>query len=494
MAIVTIRQIDKIRRLASGQLDQTHRGNLGQFMTSSDIAVFMASFFQHWPEHTRLLDPGAGVGSLTEAFVGRFLEKTTSTSKLDLTAYEIEPILGRYLQQRLIKIERENQDSEHVITHNLFERDFIVGGAFAASFGVGRYTHIILNPPYKKIAANSNYRKLLHELGIEAPNLYVAFLALSILLAENGGEIVAIIPRSFCNGLYFRPFRKWLFKHAALAHIHVFESRKKAFQDDNVLQENVIIRLVKGTKQAMVTISESKDSTLEDYTERLVPVTDVVNVDDSEMYIRIPTANINGSASLFRCTLQDMGLEVATGPIVDFRVKDHLLEGLAEGAAPLLYAHHFAKGEFRWPRAHKKPNAITVTSQTRKLLMPQGWYVVTKRFSSKEEKRRIVAHVVDPKKLPYSLYGFENHLNIIHTKKQGLTADLVHGLAMFLNSTIVDTHFRTFSGHTQVNATDLRTMRFPIKRILSYFGQWAQSQNELTHEKIDAFIEAYAAQ
>ena len=32
---------------------------------------------------------------------------------------------------------------------------------------------------------------------------------------------------------------------------------------------------------------------------------------------------------------------------------------------------------------------------------------------------------------------------------------------MWLNSSLVDEFFRTFSGHTHVNATDLRTMRFP---------------------------------
>lgn len=45
------------------------------------------------------------------------------------------------------------------------------------------------------------------------------------------------------------------------------------------------------------------------------------------------------------------------------------------------------------------------------------------------------------------------------------------GLSYWLNSSIVDNFFRTFSGHTQVNATDLRTLRFPSLSALRALGQ-----------------------
>ena len=44
---------------------------------------------------------------------------------------------------------------------------------------------------------------------------------------------------------------------------------------------------------------------------------------------------------------------------------------------------------------------------------------------------------------------------------KGLSANMAKGLALFLNSTLFDDYFRLFSGHTQVNATDLRKMRYP---------------------------------
>jgi adenine-specific DNA-methyltransferase len=91
--------------------------------------------------------------------------------------------------------------------------------AFALSFGSAQYSRAILNLPYKKIGASSEYRLLLRDVGIETVNLYTAFLGLVVAPTKPGGEIVAIIPRSFCNGMYFRPFQKWLLHEAALTQI-----------------------------------------------------------------------------------------------------------------------------------------------------------------------------------------------------------------------------------------------------------------------------------
>jgi adenine-specific DNA-methyltransferase len=70
-----------------------------------------------------------------------------------------------------------------------------------------RYTHCIMNPPYGKIAVDSGARGYFRAIGLETVNLYSGFVALALDLLEDGGELVAIIPRSFCNGPYYQPFR-----------------------------------------------------------------------------------------------------------------------------------------------------------------------------------------------------------------------------------------------------------------------------------------------
>jgi adenine-specific DNA-methyltransferase len=81
--------------------------------------------------------------------------------------------------------------------------------------------------------------------------------------------------------------------------------------------------------------------------------------------------------------------------------------------------------------------------------------------------------------------GFENHINLFHENKHGLPEALARGLAVFLNTTAVDEHFRRFNGHTQVNATDLKLMKYPSREALIKLGQWARQHSEITQEMID---------
>ena len=124
------------------------------------------------------------------------------------------------------------------------------------------FTHAILNPPYKKINSDSAHRALLRAVRLETVNLYTAFVGLALALMAEGGELVAIVPRSFCNGPYYKPFREWILAKASVEHIHLFHSRTSAFNDDDVLQENVIIKLVRGKKQGQITITTASEPTI----------------------------------------------------------------------------------------------------------------------------------------------------------------------------------------------------------------------------------------
>ena len=187
--------------------------------------------------------------------------------------------------------------------------------------------------------------------------------------------------------------------------------RNRAFRDDDVLQENIILHAVKEDgAPSDVTITTSSgamfdvnpaDGTCnaEDLTRRTVPHDAVVRTDDRNRFVHI-TANgieqgIVDRMAHFTATLSDIGVEVSTGPVVDFRLRDDLRAEPEDGAVPLLYAAHFQSGELSWPKAMRKPNAIRLSGRSRKWLWTNsGHYVVTRRFTSKEERRRILASVL----------------------------------------------------------------------------------------------------
>jgi hypothetical protein len=312
---------------------------------------------------------------------------------------------------------------------------------------------------------------------------------------RDEGQLVAIIPRSFCNGPYYKPFRDFVLAKAAIRQIHLFDSRTKAFRDDEVLQENVILLLERNGLQGSVEITTSTDDSFEDLQVDTVAFEEIVKPGDDERFIRIPSRDkdpLDGSPHL-TATLENLGISVSTGPVVDFRMRDVLRARPEMDTVPLLYPAHLEGLSTTWPiDGFKKANAIVKDAQTQKWLYPTGYYTVVRRFSSKEEKRRVVASVVDPNKLRgFEFLGFENHLNVFHRKKSGLPSDLALGLFVYLSSTAVDEHFRRFNGHTQVNATDLRNIRYPTLEALQGLGQWAASNENLSQSAIDEAVEPY---
>lgn len=451
----------------------------------------MASLFPDGAGDCQLLDAGAGIGSLSAAFLDRWRSGGFCFSRVIVDAFELDAALIDHLA---FTLEQYNHKGDFVA--NIRQEDFILaavetveGNLFSPP--IERYSHAILNPPYKKINSNSAHRLALRRVGIETVNLYSAFVALAVAKSAPGGQIIAIIPRSFCNGPYYRPFRDFILERTAVRHMHLFESRSKAFKDDEVLQENIIIRLERGGQQGPVTVTTSADDTFADLVTHEHPFDRIVFPDDPERFIHVPTShekNVIELSEAIRCTLADLGIKVSTGPVVDFRLKEHLRDMPGEGTVPLLYPGHFSSTGTTWPiEGMKKPNAIERNHDTEKWLYPSGFYCVVRRFSSKEEKRRIVASVVEPNAFgDVPVLGFENHLNLFHENKRGLPEALARGLAVFLNTTAVDENFRRFNGHTQVNATDLKIMKYPSRENLIDLGEWAMQQGTLTQEQIDA--------
>ncbi|HEX4793432.1 MAG TPA: Eco57I restriction-modification methylase domain-containing protein [Humisphaera sp.] len=474
------------------------KGELGQFLTPAPVAEFMASMFGPLPEAVRLLDAGAGGGSLTSAFVSRCCERRDEVRAIDATLYEFDSeILGKLLTT-MRACKRRCEEAGIQFGFTILPSDFIADASARLSSDLfGRIPYAfdaaIVNPPYRKINTDSPERRALRSCGVETSNLYTGFIALIHRLLRPGGELVAITPRSFCNGPYFRPFREDFLSQMEIRRLHVFESRRAAFRDDGVLQENVIFHAAKGDKQPRkIVVSSSSGQRGGNVLEASIPFVEIVHKDDAEKFIHIPSTARHAVAKKtmdgLNASLESLGITVSTGRVVDFRLKAALRMRPAAGAVPLLYPCHFNGGTVHWPKLPaRKPNAILDNTETRPWLVPSGIYLLTKRFTAKEERRRLVACIFDPEQVKAEWIGFENHLNYFHANGQGLDRDLAVGLYAFLNSTIVDQYFRRFSGHTQVNATDLRALTYPDGKSLRAMGR-AVTRLSLTQSDIDQLV------
>ncbi len=472
---------DALRARYFASANPQHQKEFGQFLTPPHIADLMAAMFDLRSRHLRLLDAGAGMGILSAAFVRRQLQKKLPPKRIEVTAYELDTTFNCGIEETYEACRRACNQRGVEFSATIRNTDFIAEAAEMQRHDFfSKAPHLfdaaIVNPPYGKLSTMSEGYHLLQAVSAETTNLYTAFLNLIIGLLRPSGELVAITPRSFCNGPYFKPFRQRLLREMSVRGIHVFKSRTAAFKHDNVLQENIILHAVKDARHfPIIRVSQSSGGVHDTVRSRAFAAAEIVSPTDAEVFIHIPTSAqhlaARGQITRLEATLDRLGLTVSTGRVVDFRVRRHIRQQPEAGTSPLIYPCHFNGLFVTWPAERgRKPNAILDDDETRNLVIPAGVYVLTKRFTSKEERRRIVACIYDPSRVDAPGVGFENHLNYVHAGGKGLDMLLAKGLWAYLNSSALDLYFRQFNGHTQVNATDLRNVRFPVARQLRAIG------------------------
>lgn len=277
------------------------RSEDGQFFTPPAIARCLAEWFQaegfNRPS-LHLLDPGAGGGVLTAALVERIVALCESgvlpeLKEVTLEVWELDEAFLPALRQNLATCSEALRQAKIRTTLQLHHGSYIEGAVRALDSGLfgaaptPKVTHAILNPPYRKIVTRSRERALLATVGIETSNLYSAFVSLALRQVADGGELAAITPRSFCNGPYFREFRRELMRSANFHRIHVFDSRAEAFCRDQVLQENILFHLIRGKPdRAALTVSTGS---LEAPVKSCVPRDRFVSASDPDQVIHIAT-------------------------------------------------------------------------------------------------------------------------------------------------------------------------------------------------------------
>lgn len=467
------------------------RKNEGQFFTPPAIARHMASLFEPGKaQDIFVLDPGAGTGVLSAAVCER-LSSLSSCRAVHIDAYETSKDLLPLLKRTLVSCRNFLGESRIPLTFDIPNEDFVtacahrLGGVLpfdTSAHASRKYDLTISNPPYGKIRKNDPRSVVAAEVVHGQPNVYALFMAISARMLRHDGHFVFVVPRSFASGLYFRRFRAAFFSIMRPKNIHLFHSRREAFCDQEVLQENLILAarrdgITDRTNHHRVTITMSRGLTeLGHPYGRSVPLSRVLRPNLPGAPLRIPVSPADDEAVEFVSqwpeTVESLELHVSTGPVVPFRAEEFQQNVEAQDTVPFLWMQHIRPMLTEWPLPEfRKPQFLLATAASRKLLLPNANYVIVRRFSAKEESRRIVAAPFIASTFAYQQVALENHLNYIARRGSPLSVEEVIGIAAVLNAPIIDRYFRVSNGNTQVSATELRTMPLPTIDEIHHIGR-----------------------
>lgn len=471
------------------------RKKYGQFFTSPETASFMAGLFTLPRNHTiTVLDPGAGSGILSVALIER-LQNDPHIENVELVCYENDPSILELLRSNL---DWACAHSGKEVTYQIRTENYILAQRsdynlmLDANPNPKKYDLVIGNPPYMKIAKDAPEALAMPDVCYGSPNLYFLFASMSLYNLRENGEMVYIIPRSWTSGAYFERFRQKFLHVGVLEHIHLFVSRDKVFEKESVLQETIIIKAKKTTNRPdTITISTTQNNRgFSDITVFSAPYETVVKGEEAYVYLVTNAEEANTLKILNRLseTLPSIGLRMKTGLTVDFRNRDALRDHAEDNAVPLFYAQHIQNGKVVFPAG--KEHEFILTDQSG-LKQRNTNYLFVKRFTAKEEHRRLQCGIYLARKHPeYTEISTQNKINFICGLKD-LSECVVYGLYVLFNSTLYDCYYRILNGSTQVNSTEINAMPVPSMTTIEAMGKELIRVRDMSEETCDRILRSF---
>ena len=478
------------------QMPKSMRKKYGQFFTSVETAVFMADLLAPpaGKESLSVLDAGAGSGILSIALLNR-LDEVQEVKEIHLVCYETDEKIIDLLQGNLeyaidqlnTKVTFEIRTCNYITSQNTEYNGWI-----GATLQPEQYDLIIGNPPYMKVPRDAPEALSMPDICYGAPNMYFLFAAMGAFNLKNNGEMAYIIPRSWTSGAYFKQFRQKFLSECSLEHIHLFVSRDKVFDQESVLQETMIIKVRKTpVKPEYITITTSQSNCdFSDVTSFCAPYEAVVSGQDRYVYLVTSEEELKvlHQLSKWKETLPKIGLPMKTGLTVDFRNRDALRSKAEETAVPLFYSQHIKDGKVIFPIG--KENEYLVTQQPG-LLQDNVNYLFVKRFTAKEERRRLQCGVYLSRLHPeYRLISTHNKINFIGGGAN-VSECMIYGLYVLFNSSLYDQYYRILNGSTQGNSTEINTMPVPPISVIEEMGKKLISTHDTSEQNCNMIIGSF---
>ena len=304
--------------------------------------------------------------------------------------------------------------------------------------------------------------------------------------------MIYIIPRNWTSGAYFKEFREYFLTEGSIEQIHLFVSRDKVFKTEEVLQETMIIRVRRSKhkpENVLITSSYSCND-FADITELNVPYDAVVSGED--LYVYLPTSDeeieVIKKINTYHTTLPDEGLKMKTGIVVDFRQWEELRKEPGDHILPLFYSQHIRDGRVNHRPSGKEYDWII--DEKPGLIQKNKNYVFIKRFTAKEEKRRLQCGVYSPADFKeYKFIGTQNKINFVdRVDGSEMDAQTTYGVYALLNSTLFDMYYRILNGSTQVNSTEINNIPVPPANVIRKIGERLLVTSDLSTDNCDRII------
>lgn len=489
------KNINQNNEIFFDSLDRFKQKSIGQFTTPEHLADFMArrlikNFKLEHKKNIKILDPGAGSGVLGISVVEE-LFKLNRNFNLTLVVYENDLVALDVLRTNLEILLNWSVKSELSFKYEIKNDDYVLEKTnfFEQRIVENKYDLIISNPPYRKLNKKSEEAELMPYIVYGSPNEYGFFLAKSILELKKDGACIYITPRSWLSGAYFEKLRTFLFKHVSIVEIHSFNDRNNIFGSTKVLQELIVFVLKKQKVNRIYYGNYKNISTINK--KALLRVDTCKAILGKEKRILTISSfrdlKILEIAQQLKSTFANSGVRMRTGLTVTYRNKERLRSRYTElnkaRLVPIFYSSNF----YNYTIMLKNQEFQYIETDKNGLLQRNSDYIFVKRFSTKEQKRRIhIAYYDSDKFKNYSKISTDNKINFISSDNR----KVLKGTFLMLGSTFFDKYYRLLGSNTQVNSSEINSMKFPTEHELIELGNniTLDDLQEITQKDIDSVV------
>ena len=489
-------------------IDKSIRKELGQFYTPIEIVEQiigdLKDSIKSLTNKDRIMDPAVGAGVLISEVVKSIKENNKSINILkfineNIYAYDVNPFAvfatKISLILKMISLVGKEKTFSFLNKNKSVLNNIKIENTITSNHSI-KYSIIISNPPYFKL--NSDMLKKVtdyNEIIYGQPNIYSLFMYWGLKHLESNGTMSYIIPQSIKSGRYFQSIRQELSKYV-IKSITCVSSRQRIFDK---AEQAVLILNVKNkkrtndkTKIQFLNGSKEIDSFYYIHSKRIIMDAD----NNYLMVIHRSAENYEIVDKIYsNCyTLSEnaSNYKFSNGLFVWNQHKDLLSDNPSD--IPIIYGGNIQPMMFirniEFPNKEKKRYAKCDNSISS--FIKSGVKLVIQRTTNYDKNTRIKACILPNEFVGNnSEYLLENHVNYLASKNNDTIDDnILYYFLGVLNSSLFNRIFVSFSGNTQVSASELNLMPLPYdpENLIANYMKEIDKKDSFNQNKLDLIV------